>query len=560
MNSEQIAPPKYLLLIASGLQGLALFALYRSMLHEAWPSTSPAWSYPLWTVSILLPLFFLLSCKPNAVLRAVYSSALAVIPFGLAAGYIGLQSYPVDAFTVFSLQGIFIASIALASFKALNYLQLYTHQQPLNYSFLFSYSWRNVLILFLSHWFILLLALILSLWGVLFSAIGIDFFLELYVKDWFFIPLLCVAVGFAILHFKQLQQFIDNITRLLHGLAKSLLPLLFVFALAFLTTLPFVGLQTLWSTGNGTSLLLSLLALSLLLTNMVYQDGQSIEFYSRLVHRGIAAGLFVLPVIAGLAVYGLSLRVNQHGWSVERGWAALITALLTITAAGYAAGVLKRRDAWPTYLARVNAVMGAAFLTALLLANSPVLDFRKISVSSQLARLDSKAIDIAQLDIAYFANTLARPGFDAIASLRIQFADSRPELFSRLNYRSVGETSNADATFELWNSMIYSPANITPPFEVRELIENTYSGLRTPPLLVEADLNNNGTNEYVLIAGESWGQVYYQENGGWLSTHLQGSRLATQMDYSADSTVKIIDPQFKDIEVNGIRFSPGLIE
>jgi hypothetical protein len=38
-------------------QGLALFALYRSVETDSWPSQSPPWSYPLWTLAIVLPLF-----------------------------------------------------------------------------------------------------------------------------------------------------------------------------------------------------------------------------------------------------------------------------------------------------------------------------------------------------------------------------------------------------------------------------------------------------------------------------------------------------------------------
>ena len=185
--------------------------------------------------------------------------------------------------------------------------------------------------------------------------------------------------------FRDLTRVIDNITKLLHGLIKLLLPLVISVAVIFIVALPFVGLEVLWATGNGTALLLWLLAIILFFTNAVYQDGRETNPYSPIIHRLIFLGLCVMPIISALSLYGLVLRLNQYGWSVERCWAVVVWLILTLLAVGYVMGIIRRRAEWTIDLARVNTAMGLVVLAIMLLANSPLLDrSRKKSISMTL--------------------------------------------------------------------------------------------------------------------------------------------------------------------------------
>ena len=60
MNDSPSLPRVAMLTIAV-VQGLLLFALYRAFDTDAWPSESPLWSFPLWTLIIAVPLLLLLS-------------------------------------------------------------------------------------------------------------------------------------------------------------------------------------------------------------------------------------------------------------------------------------------------------------------------------------------------------------------------------------------------------------------------------------------------------------------------------------------------------------------
>jgi len=209
---------------------------------------------------------------------AKYVAGFAAI-LALLAVYTGWQAEPFGKFPVSSLSMTFAFGIGLACFKALMYLQQRANEVPLTYQVLFTNSWRNFLVAALSAVFVLVFWLILVLWGQLFKVIEIYFFHELFTEDWFIFPVLSIAFGLGVIMFRDLMHVIDNISKLLHWLIKLLLPLVVTIAVIFLAALPVVGLDVLWSTGNGTALLLWLLALMLFFTNAVYQDGREANPY-----------------------------------------------------------------------------------------------------------------------------------------------------------------------------------------------------------------------------------------------------------------------------------------
>ena len=268
--NESPSLPRVSILIIAVVQGVLLFALYRAFDTNSWPSESPLWSFPSWTLTVAVPLLLVLSLdRGNAARVGKMVAGLAAV-LALLAIYTGWQAEPFNEFPLFSLSFAFLCSVTLACFKALMYLQQRADQVPLTYQALFTKSWRNFLVTALSAVFVLIFWLILMLWGALFKVIEIDFFYELFIEDWFIFPVLGFAFGLGVIIFRDLTRVIDNITKLLHGLIKLLLPLIVVVAVIFFAALPFGGLDALWSTGNGTALLLWLLAIILFFTNAVY--------------------------------------------------------------------------------------------------------------------------------------------------------------------------------------------------------------------------------------------------------------------------------------------------
>lgn len=549
------------------IQGILLLALYRAFDSNSWPSESPLWSYPLWTLAIAVPLLLLVSLKQGNERRVSRLVAAFAAILALLAVYTGWQAEPFGEFPLWSLTFAFSCSITLACFKAVMYLQQRADRLPLSYQVLFTNSWRNFLVTALSAIFVFIFWLILMLWGELFRVIKIDFFRKLFTEDWFIFPVLGFAFGLGVIIFRNLTRVIDNITKLLHGLIKLLLPLIIAVAVIFLAALPVVGLDALWSTGRGTALLLWLLAVMLFFTNAVYQDGRETNPYAPIIHRAILAGLCVMPVVSALSLYGLVLRLNQYGWTVERCWAFVVWLILTLFALGYVAGIVRRRAGWTSDLARVNTAMGLVVLTIMLLANSPVLDFRKISLASQRGRVESGEIDLRQFDFWYAKNNLARPGYLAMEEMKQQVGDSDPELQKLIdNPVNRWEAQRIRNNDDMWTNMLYRPEPFDVPESLREFISRKYIGAdHGEPVMFRLDLDDDGQSEYLLFflrdRGIAYSQFYYLAADGWKDGILNHSGWRhggdTVREMIKSGEIKIVDPRFRHVEIDGLLLQPA---
>ena len=555
------------MLIIAVVQGILLFALYRAFDTDYWPSKDPLWSFPLWTLATAVPLFVLLSLERGNVRRVGRLVAGSAAVLTLLAVYTGWQAEPFDEFPVGSLTFVFCSSMTLACFKALMYLQQRANQVPLTYQVLFTNSWRNFLVTALSVIFVLIFWLILVLWGELFKVIEIDFFHDLFREDWFIFPVLGFALGLGMIIFRNLTRVIDTITKLLHALIKLLLPLIILVAVIFLAALPFVGLDVLWSTGNGTALLLWLLAIILFFTNAVYQDGRETNPYSPIIHRVIFLGLCVMPIISALSLYGLLLRLNQYGWSVERCWAFVVWFILTLLAIGYVMGIVRRRAEWTIDLAKVNIAMGLVVLGIMILANSPVLDFRKISLNSQLNRVDSGEIELKEFDFWYTKQHLARPGYLAMEVMKQEVGDSDPELLELIN-NPVNRwgAQRMRAAEDMWAEMSYRPEAFDVPVELKGFIDRQYFGTTEgDPIMIRADLDADGQNEYLLFLlrnyGIAYSQFYYLTDEGWRDGNLTHAGSNTEggkvREMLKNGDISIVDPRFKDLKIGDVLLQPS---
>ena len=556
--------PRKLMLLIAAVQGIALLFLYDAMESGTWPSASPLWNFPLWLVAVAVPVLLLLSLergKAQRAARLIGLFALILIALGI---YTGWQATPYDAFPVYNLSWIFALSLGLACFKALMYLQQRVAEKPMAYEVLFTYSWRNALTIALSLILTFVFWLILMLWAQLFRAIEVDFFYDLFREDWFLFPVLSVAHGVGVIIFRNLTRVIDSITRLFEGLIKILLPLAVVVAVVFLGALPVVGLDALWSTGRGTSLLLWLLAVILFFTNAVYQDGRGERPYPLVVHRIVYAALLTTPIISALSFYGLYLRLDEYGWTVIRGWAFITWLVLTLFVVGYAVGIVRKRDDWTTDLARVNTGMGLVVLFLMIIVNSPVLDLRKLSLNSQLSRMASGQVALADFDFWYARQSLARPGHLFMEQQIAELGDSDPDLVDKIqNPVPAYRPQTLQSTESLWANMQYRPERFDVPEAVRKKIDRYGAGY--PPqvktVLIRADLDNDGVDEYLhLIANENYfhnGQLFYSANGGWQNLSISGFPNSGDVsDSIANADIEIVRHRFGKVRLGNLLLRP----
>lgn len=395
------------LLIAA--QAVLLAALGVLLDLDLWPSNQPAVLMPVLTVGYAWPVLALFTAERGNAGRAfAFASGFAAVLAALA-GYVGWQATPVGAFDVEALQAVYVITLLATGFIALAYGKLIVAREPVRYEALFAAAWRNLLVVGLAAGLLGGSAILLALWAALFERLGVVVLAETFQKPWFVLPAAAVAFGTGVLVFRPRQGLIDSIVTLLENLARYLLPMVLAIIVVFLLTLPFVSLQTLWDTGNGSLILIALNAIAIVLTIVAYRpEGQAP--FPRFVHLPVTVAVALLPVVSALALLGIGMRVGQYGWTVARAWAFTGAGVLALFSVGYAWSVAWQRAYWPNGMAPVNTAMGWVMLGILLLVNTPVLDFRAMSARSQLARVDAGDIEPIEFDFRYAREMLARPG------------------------------------------------------------------------------------------------------------------------------------------------------
>lgn len=570
MQNSLELPSRLMVLIAL-IQGLCLLYLHQAIELHLWPHQQPQWLFTLYSMAFIWPTMLLLSLNNHngkAVVKLTLPFALLCALLG---NYIGHQAMPIEHIRYDALLFSFVVTMVIATFKALMYSQQWTLGDRVTYSALFIWSWRNFLTLSLSLLFAGCFWLILLLWGALFNAIGIDFFEELFEESWFYYPALALANGFGVIIFRRLTGVIDTITRLQQALMKFLLVVLALISILFLSALPFTGLAPLWDSG-GSSLILWMQALMLFFVNAVYQDEPDSWPYSVWLHRFICLGVAVLPIYSLISFYGLSLRVDQYGWSLSRYWAFLIWFLLALFPLGYSWGIAKYRDGWVRHISRVNVAIGLIVLGVMLVVNSPLLDFRKMTVTNQLQRLADHEIGVDDFDTQYFRQHLARPGYEALQSLKTQYAETHPNLVIRINALYVDSTQ-AISTHDEFVAAIHFLSDSPPDSLISTLHKNElkehWSARYTQKYYLQAlDVDGDGEAEYLWIKKNGgWPVItlYFNDGQDWIPLNIPSTwniRGSTDEFYQSllKGEIRIKQSRWNDIVIGGRLFRVGVEE
>ena len=251
------------------------------------------------------------------------------------------------------------------------------------YAELFEAGWQNTLVVVQAALFTVLFWALLFLWAELFDVVGVGVFESLFQEPAFVYPVTSVTFGYAVALAQSREQFVLLLRRHLFGVLLWLLPLVAFIASAFLVTLPATGLAPLWKTGHATFLMLWLQVFLLFFFNAAYQDGANPPPYPPWLRVALRAACVAVPVYASLCVYSLSLRIAQHGLSVDRIWALLFTAVIGLYGAGYAYAAL-RDGPWMARLGRVNTAMAGVLAALIVAVTTPLLEPKRLAAADQV--------------------------------------------------------------------------------------------------------------------------------------------------------------------------------
>ncbi len=578
----------FVYLFTGCVQGLGIACLVE---QGDWLAQHPRIAFPLWLLVLAWPWLFLLGFVRKHVSRLAAAVSGLCALLALLATYTGWQVTPVGEFEAGYVVVIFAQSMLVAAFIALLHLQAFmwressaapsthiatgllervrdffrqslrgrehgTRESP---DIFFTLCWRNFLTLGLSAALTLGFRLVLFLWESLFSAIGVDFFARLFAREWFLLPVLATTFAFGLHSFRAATSVIDSIASLLARLTWLLLPILLLANVVFLLTLPFVGLQPLWDTDHGTTILMAANLVSLLFLNTVYQTGGHLP-YPVPIHRLLTIGIAMLPILSALAFYGLSLRIGQYGWTVLRCWALLITSLAACASLGYLYIIIRQRTEWLARLPEVNRCLSWVVLVVLLLSASPLLDFRAISAWSQFTPIESGEAPIDTLDVRHVHTELARPGYLRLQSLLARLDASDPESARTLR-AAIAAINDKRSPVSGWSAAEQAgigkrPANFELPEGLAVAIKR--ASTQPPGLLFQVDLDDDGGHEYVgLWSSQSGGAIARCWDGqetGWVSCGYGGllegiQEAAIERLATADFEAVLPNRPYKDLRV-----------
>lgn len=406
------------------VQGLLLYALYRSgALHDAltWPATQPPLFGALVLAVAFTPVMLLagvgrLSVKALAIWGAVAAVVLAMLGWHDAAQQVRDYFYPPYLrFPVFAFAAtaLFIAHHLIVPAVA-------ARRWIADFDDYFDTAWKAGVQLVLSLGFTGAFWLLLFLGSALFQVIGLEFLSDLIGQEWFSIPVTCLVFATAVQLTDVRAGLIRGVRTVALMLLSWLLLVITVLVAGFLIALPFTGLDGLWKTGSATALVLSAAAALIILINTAYQDGREDNLPPVVLRVAVRVAAVLLTPLILIAVWGLSLRIGQHGLTPDRIIASACALVGVIYAAGYGWAALSpfwRKTVWMKPLERTNVAAAVLTVGVILALFSPLLDPARLSVGDQVARLKRGAVTAAEFDYGFLKWDAGRTGQRALADL-----------------------------------------------------------------------------------------------------------------------------------------------
>ncbi|HEX8442485.1 MAG TPA: DUF4153 domain-containing protein [Allosphingosinicella sp.] len=281
-----------------------------------------------------------------------------------------------------------------------------------------AHAWTNI-VLWAAAWaFTLITFLLAHLLAELFNLIGIDLLRRAMREGWFVAGIIGAALGGAIGLLRDRDKVLGNLQRVVTTVLSVLAPVLAVGLVLFVAALPFTGLTPLWDkTSATTPILLLAIAGALVLANAVIGNSAEEEAKGRLLRlSAMALGAVMLP-LAIVAAISTWLRIEQHGLTPERLWAAVFVTVVLAIAGTYLWTVARGRLGWSERARPANVKLALAISAVALVLATPLVNFGAIATRDQLARLEAGRITPDRFDWAALRFDFGPSGREALTRL-----------------------------------------------------------------------------------------------------------------------------------------------
>lgn len=561
-------------LVIGLLQGIVLYLLSEAASARQWPATDAPLFKALVAAAFFVPLIAVASVgnlRPRTLTAWIALAAILCLGLAFYSSYRILPPADVtDDFSVVGLVAIltgllFICHALIAAGDA-------DRRLVATFPTYFDVAWK------LGTQTALACLFVGVFWGVLlmgvglFSLIKIGQFADLIQQPWFLIPATTAAASLSFHLTDAGATLLRGARALVLGMLSWLMPVMTAIVVAFLVALPFTGLQAFWGTRLATASLLAATAILVLLINSHFQDGGPESTVPPvLVHARLVAAVALTPLVV-LAAIGLGLRVEQYGWTPSRILTLAFVVAAGCHALGYTIAALRSGLALRG-LPETNVISAFVMVTLMLALMTPLADPARLSVASQVARLEAGSVAVNEFDFDFLRYRSGRFGISALDALKgkttgpnaAAIAAKATEAASRPHRGARPASTQATPASRAADIVVVQPAGGALPQRFIETdwrrapangwlpacLTTTTQGRQCQALLI--DLTDDGKPEIVLIDGSE--AVVFREaaDGSWAVAGRIRDNLFCGSGLSAlrSGKAKAIQPAFKAIEANG---------
>ena len=391
----------------------------------------------------------------------------------------------------------------------------------------FDTAWKAGVQLVLSLAFTGAFWLLLMLGVALFNIIGLSFLGDLVGKDWFSIPITTTVFALAV-HLTDVRDgLIRGVRSVVLMLLSWLLLVMTVLVAGFLIALPFTGLDGLWKTGSATALVLSAAGALIILINTAYQDGRPDTLPPAILRIAVRIASVLLTPLILIAIWGLSLRVSQHGLTPDRIIASACALVGLTYAIGYGLAALIpfiRPTAWMKPLERTNVVAAVLQVALIVALFSPLADPARMSVADQMTRLERSRIAPDKFDYRFLRFDSGKAGRAALTRLA---ASSNPAIAnqarkaqavdSRYNMEEAQVTPLRTPVIPAWPVGTRLPEGFVIPVDE----EDQRANCRAADDCVATAMDLNGDDKVEIVLANSFVATLYADQAGvWVRQGL----------------------------------------
>ena len=288
----------------------------------------------------------------------------------------------------------------------------------LHYPTIFDDAWTTFVRLFVSHIFMWLVFGLLWASAYLLTLVELEVLQDLLEEEWFSFTVLGGVFGLSMAILHELSGIVVTLRRIILMLLRLLLPFVAVVTALFIVLVPFRGLEEVFGSWSAAATILSMAMVGITLITAMVDARDEDGAQAALMVWAARLMALVLPLMSGIAVYAIWLRIAQYGWTPDRLLASISALIILTYSLAYCLGVLLRRGDWRQVIRRANIATALGVIAICALWLSPVLNAERISAGNQLNRYLAGKTTPGDLSLWELEHDWGKAGRSVTARLR----------------------------------------------------------------------------------------------------------------------------------------------